>query len=238
MNDLDSVLAQLEEDDPQTGIEAAKDYLAENDTDEENQSQLAYGIAVGYFRQGKHEKASKWLQKTEDDRRFLMLGFNLVEMEKFEEAARAFEKASRSQPTDEDECLLLQAQTLGLAEKYEKAREILDAQLKKELPPDLRSETLLARGTVALETGQTDQARVLFEKVHTDTETNEFKSEATFHLLNIEKESDKIEKAIEYAEWLKENGEQDFWRQAAQEELNKLKQDKQKRQNKLRDYEY
>ncbi len=238
MSRLDPILDKLEEEDPAAGIEAAKEFLENESPTDEERSQLAYGIAVGHFQLGGHEEASRWLKKTDDERRFLMLGFNLVELEKFSQAARAFEKAGETNAADKNECLLLQAQTLGLAQQFEEARKILDAQLKKELPAQLHSETLLARGTLALETEKPEQARVLFEKIVESTETDEFKSEATFHLVKIEQDAGKMDKAIEYANWLKDNGSQDFWRQAAQEELNKLQQDKRERQKKLRGYEY
>ncbi len=238
MSRIEDYLAGLEADDPAEGIKDTLAFLEEETPTKEEKSKLAYGLATAYFRLNKSEEVVRWLEETNDDRSYQLLGFNLIKMEKHEEAARAFRKAARQRPEDENECQLLEAQALALAGEHERARDLLDELLELNVKPDFRAECRLNRGTVEVEAGDKQEARQWFEEILKSDDSQRFKSEAAFHMVRITMQAGQFEEAIEYAEWLKEEGKEQRWREAGIDYLRKIKKERRKRRNKLRDYEY
>jgi len=235
---IEDYLAALEADDPAEGIKETIAFLEEEMPTEEEKSKLSYGLATAYFRLDEPEEVVRWLEETEDDRSYQLLGFNLIKMEDYEEAARAFRKAARHRPEDEKECQLLEAQALALAGEHDRARELLDGLLELDVKPDFRAECRLNRGTIEVEAGEEAKARQWFEDILDSDDSHRFKSEAAFHMVRIATREGQFDEAIEYAEWLKNEGREQRWREVGMDYLRKIKKERRKRRNKLRDYEY
>lgn len=238
--DIDDILAVLESDQPREGIETAREYLEENQVDSDEYSTLVYGIAVGYFKLGSYQNTVKWLKETDDERRWLLAGYAYQELEEFDKSANAFGKASEEIEDRREEAKLLRGQALILAGETGKAREIFNELIEKEdkLEEQVRAEVLLARGMVEMEEEAPREARPWLKKVLEEHEDTEFAGEAAFYLTQIHENIGKINKALEYAEWLKDNGNQQQWEKVASQYLKRLHEHKRNREEKMRGYEY
>ncbi len=237
MSLISELLDQLAEDPVATIDQAVEQFEKANLTPEEK-SKLSYGLATACFKLDRHTEVKNWLKLTNDRRKHQLLAFNLLKENQFVQAAETFSKAAKIIPEEALECELLEAQSLALAGQLETSGEILERLIEQSTNPDFTSECRLNRGTVEMEKKNNQEARRWFDKIINDQTSDNFKSEAALHLLQIAQAEDKIETAIKYADWLKENGSEDFWREAGIDYLKRFERDKQKRRSKLRNYEY
>ncbi|MGM0381459.1 MAG: tetratricopeptide repeat protein [bacterium] len=239
-DEIDDILAVLESNNPQEGIEEAKNYLEENEVTAEEQSTLVYGIAVGYFKLGSYQNTVKWLKKTDDERRWLLAGYAYRELEEFSKSAGAFGQAAEEIEERTHEAKILQGQALILAGDIDRARDIFDQLIEEEtqLEPDARAEVLLARGMVEMEEEKPKKAREWFDEIIEEHEETGFAGEAAFYLTQIHENIGQIDKALEYAQWMKDNGNEQQWEEVAAEYLKRLHKHKRNREDKMRGYEY
>jgi len=237
---MDAVLAELESSDPREGIETAREYLEEKDLAPAEESTLIYGIAVGYFKLGSYQNTVRWLKETEDDRRWLLAGYAYRELEEFNKSAASFEKASKLIDDRSSEARILQGQALILAGETARAREIFDELIENEdsLEAEARAEVLLARGMVEMEDETPREAREWFDRIIQEYEETGFAAESAFYLTQIHENLGKIDKALEYAQWLKDNGDEGQWGEVAAQYLKRLHQHRRNREDKMRGYEY
>ena len=239
-DEIDSILEKLETDDPREGIEEAQKYLEERETDAEEESTLIYGVAVGYFKLGSFQNTVQWLKETDDDRRWLLAGYAYRELEEFEKSAASFAKAAKVIDERNAEARILQGQALILAGETGEAREIFDDLINNEdnLEDDARAEVLLARGMVEMEEDTPRKAREWFDEIIQEHEETGFAGEASFYSIQIHENIGQIDKALEYAQWLKDNGEESQWEEVAAQYLKRLHKHKRNREDKMRGYEY
>jgi hypothetical protein len=238
MNDLDEILEKLEADSPSEAVEEAIEIYDNNDLAEEEKANLAYGIGVGYFKLESFNDVITWLDRTDDTRRWLLSGYALQQMDENVAAARAFEIASKKIPEQKVEAKLLQAQTLLLAEKPDQASPILEELLQEEnLDLEIKKEILLTRARAAMGADKPREARPWLEEIFELDPESEFGMEAVFYLIQIEESAGQISKALEYAEWLKNNGSDENWRGVASEYLRRLHNHRRKQKGDLRDYD-
>ncbi len=229
---------ELLQNKPETGIKLVEKFLEENDPPAADYSRLTYGLAIACFQLERNKQAHDWLKLTEDPKKYQMIGFNWLKMEEFEKAAEAFDVAGKENPEEKAECDLIKAQAHALAGELDRSREIINGLLDQDLEPDFRAECRLNRGTVEIEANDKKSAKDWFAKIIEDATDDKFKSEAAFHMLQLEQAEGRLKAAAEHARWLKKNGGERFWREAGMDFLKKFKLDGQKRRNKLRSYEY
>ena len=234
---LDSILEMIESDRPAAGIEAGLELLESEELTAPQRSELAYALGVGYFKSASYKKSLQWLDRSKDDRRWLLSGYALQQIDENEGAARAFAIASRTIPEQKQESRLLQAQALLMAEKPAAAASRLDEILTDAVKEELEPEVLLSRGIAAQAAENSKEARKWFQKLYEKYTDSDFAFEAAFYLIQVEESLGQIKKALEYAEWLKNNSSEQVWQEIASEFLRRLHGHRRNQKGDLRNYD-
>lgn len=238
MNDPDQVLAELEKDEPREAVQEAKQLLERESLSTENRSRLTYGLAVGYFKLGQFEKALGKLRESEDPRRWFMIGFTLMEMQRFEQAARAFENAGDARAERRNEALLLAADALGRAQQVEEARDQFERLLDRKLSPSLKAETLFERGRLEARQDRPGEALSWWERVLSEHEDSDFAPESALLMAQLHGQRGRIQKAQERIRWVLDRDVDREWKEMARQYRERLETEQLERQNRLREYEY
>lgn len=238
MDEIEDILKELESDTPDEGITRAKEYLEEEDLTEDERSQLNYGIAAGLFKLANYRGALEWLDKSHDPRRHIFRGFCHLELEEPEEAVDAFEQAAEAEPDRRNEAHLMKAQSLMLMDEVECSQALYDDLADRELQEHVEIETNIGLAVSCIETEDHSRAQTLLEKVLSDYEDHQYEPEALFYLVEVHEALGQVSQAVERAEELQELGEDTMWEEMAGELLQRLHDQSNNRQSKLRDYEY
>lgn len=152
---VEQILAKLEGEDIEAGIEQARETLATGDPDPEETEQLVYGLGAAHFQLENYEQACKWLTKSNSDRAPFLLGFTQRGLDDHLAAAEAFERAAEVQPEKENHARFLRAQSLWQHGNHEQAQDLFEQLIQK---TDDRSFLAEVRLDFALRLRNQDQA--------------------------------------------------------------------------------
>lgn len=238
MAEVEEILKQLESDNPDPGIEQAREKLDEDDLSEEDVSRLNYGIAAGLFKLANYRGALDWLEKSQDPRRHIFRGFCHLELEEPEQAVSAFEEAAQSEPDRQNEALLMKAQSLMILDRVEEAQDLYEELIERTSATNVSIESRMGLAVSCIETDDYSRARDLLESILDQYEETEYRPEVLFYLVEVLESQGQVEQAVERAEELKEIGEDTMWEGMAGELLQRLHNQSKDRRSKLRDYEY
>lgn len=235
---IDEILGMLEGDDPVDGVKRAKQRLKNGDLTSDQKNDLIYGIAVGLFHQEKFESSLKWLEKSNDSRRKLLTGFCHMELEQFSKAEKALQEAGELQPEHRIETQIMRGQALYFCEEYDQARQLFDEVLDGSISDEKEAETLLSLGMLESAEDNLSLARDHFKRIVDELSDTGFYLEGMYYLVEAYEQSGNVDKAIEYAELLSEDGTNTPWEPMAGELLQRLRQLESNRKQQLRDYEF
>lgn len=238
MDEVEQLLSRLEEDEPRQAVESTREYLETHEPAPQQRSKLTYGLAVGFFKLGSYEKAIRWLKKTDEPRRWLMIGFALLRLERFEDAARAFDKAGESQPGRRNQALLLQANALVLGDNTTQARHRYDELMERSPGHEVAAEARFERGRMEAEEENVETALGWLQEVLDHNADSPFALEAALLMVRLHRDQDRIERALDRARWIKNRADDPEWTQLGKELVNRLQNEKSTRVEQLRDYEF
>ena len=239
MSEVEDILEVLESDQPAPGIERARELLDESELDPEDDSRLRYGIAAGMFKLSNYEGALQWLEQTDDPRRHIFQGFCYLELDRFTNAVEAFEQAAEAEPDRKHEAILMQAQSLVLANRLDRAKTLYESLVNEDpLPENITMESRLGLAVTCMETENYSRAQELLEWVLNQEEGSGYHPQALFYIVEVHEKLGQVEQAINRAQELKNWEEDSMWEDVAGRFLQRLHDQKKNRHSRLRDYEF
>lgn len=238
MPDVDSLLEQLESEQPREAIRDAESAFESGELSEDNRSRLAYGIATGYFRIEIFGDALDWLERTDVDRKWMLKGFCHLNLNQHGTAREAFLKAARETPDEARGSLLLAAQCLAYQEAYDAAVEELKTLLEQDPSDRMESEIRFNLGLIAEEREQYTTAQDWYESILQQTQGESFRDEALFHLATVHEERGQIDLALEQVDRLENRVDDSEDQEVVSRLRSRLKNQRKDRTDQLRDYDF
>lgn len=236
--EIDTILEELEDDNPHKGIRQAREFLEGQTLSEEERSKLAYGLATGLFKIGSYHEALQWLERTDSERRRMLEGFCWMNLNNPSQAREAFLQSAKSMEEHRVESLLLAAQALAQQGNLDETLKELRRLDDRDVPGRVGSEIRFNIGLIHEEKENYEKARDWFEEVRQDG-TEFFSDEALFHLAVTYEELGQIETALDYLDRLEERIDEDTeLRDALQRAKNRLDREEKDRTEKLRQYDF
>jgi len=239
MSEVEEILEVLESDDPGPGIERARELLDDPELGPEDDSRLRYGIAAGMFKLANYEGALQWLEQTDDPRRFIFQGFCYLELDRFTNAGEALQQAAEAEPDRKHEAKLMQAQSLVLADRLDRAKTLYESLVEENnLSENITMECRLGLAVTCMETENYSRAQELLEWVLNREEDSDYHPQALFYIVEVHEKLGQVEQAITRAQELKQWEDDSMWEDVAGRFLQRLHDQKKNRDSRLRDYEF